>query len=1010
MGLKIKIDPKNAAIALQSLRKDFNGLATGAKLSEKQMKKLEKRFIKGLEAKKGKDALDKFQKSAKLTRMEMARLHLGLGNFSGAMGIASGKIKSMAKNIFSLQGAMTALAAALSFKFVLDRFETYEVALKDLVKVTDENLGTIEKRLQELPKKLGSGTEKLQAYYQVVSAGVTDIAKSTEVLIDTARVSKVAHISQADVIKGVTSLLDAYAGSMKNSTEAADLLFQMEAKGKTTVKELIPVIGGLANLSASLGISFDEMGASMAQVTQFAGNTSEAATQYQAILTALISPQKEMITLLKEYGSVQDAIKKIGFVNVVKKIAEASSKGGVLQTDLLKKLLGGRKEATIGMLALIKNDFAGLEDRMESMANKTGKLDKAWEAWEVTLQATRTVFNNTIGSFFREFGQELAPDVQRNLEEMSEWLGTNKPQIMDAFDDISTLVGSIGELSIKSTSFFADVLKFYNQLPDVVKEIGILGLVFGGKKLRMVMAAITLGAVVIKDLGKLSELADEDLVSYKTLLTMHGKDLDEFMKRLEKDPTLTLLVQRRKEMQEEIKEIKELPTGMEYTPAFYDTQRSKMGEENISWLKKYVGGITTQKNKMEGLQRDLGLINNAIFDQWRENDYSTIVKESPDKAQVFFHEMGEENIAWMEKMGDAWLAFSDVTDVPIVKINKGIQTWKTSVEDFNKEIKGLEKNFARLVKGMTPPPKSTWNMMQEISPIGETPEEERLRTDAMNEQLRRERMRRSSGFAQKDMKKAYEQMHGGPEMDAALAENKEKNQYQLKETIKTLEKLEELTEDAAQIMRGTMSDIFFSGMTDGFNSLKDVAQSTLNAIARMTADFMADMVAEVLRDIAKAGLSALKQFAITIGSSIIGSFGSSGTSSGGGYTGPKAGSPTTVGNVNVGAPFHRGGVVGVTPTILRNVSPLVFENAPRLHSGLRKGEYPAILEKGEEVIPADKQSGGMTVNLTIMALDSKSFVEFTNRNPGAIINPINKALSRGDSNLINNIQMAAGKR
>ena len=30
-----------------------------------------------------------------------------------------------------------------------------------------------------------------------------------------------------------------------------------------------------------------------------------------------------------------------------------------------------------------------------------------------------------------------------------------------------------------------------------------------------------------------------------------------------------------------------------------------------------------------------------------------------------------------------------------------------------------------------------------------------------------------------------------------------------------------------------------------------------------------------------------------------------------------------------------------------------FSNAPRLHSGLRSDEYPAILQKGEEVIPAD---------------------------------------------------------
>ncbi|MCE5335652.1 MAG: hypothetical protein LLG06_13795, partial [Desulfobacteraceae bacterium] len=48
--------------------------------------------------------------------------------------------------------------------------------------------------------------------------------------------------------------------------------------------------------------------------------------------------------------------------------------------------------------------------------------------------------------------------------------------------------------------------------------------------------------------------------------------------------------------------------------------------------------------------------------------------------------------------------------------------------------------------------------------------------------------------------------------------------------------------------------------------------------------------------------------------------------------------------------FHSGGIVGNGGTT-RPVNPLVFVGAPRLHSGLASDEFPAILQRGELVIP-----------------------------------------------------------
>lgn len=53
---------------------------------------------------------------------------------------------------------------------------------------------------------------------------------------------------------------------------------------------------------------------------------------------------------------------------------------------------------------------------------------------------------------------------------------------------------------------------------------------------------------------------------------------------------------------------------------------------------------------------------------------------------------------------------------------------------------------------------------------------------------------------------------------------------------------------------------------------------------------------------------------------------------------------------------HTGATVGVTAGLSRLVNPLLFSGAPRFHNGLAPDEFPAILERGEQVIPRG-QSG-----------------------------------------------------
>ena len=82
--------------------------------------------------------------------------------------------------------------------------------------------------------------------------------------------------------------------------------------------------------------------------------------------------------------------------------------------------------------------------------------------------------------------------------------------------------------------------------------------------------------------------------------------------------------------------------------------------------------------------------------------------------------------------------------------------------------------------------------------------------------------------------------------------------------------------------------------------------------------------------------------------------------------------------------FHSGGIVGRDSSFTRSLPGSLFSHAPRLHSGLMPDEFPAILQKGEAVIPKDAVGGGGDTNVFIYAVDSKSFEDMCKRNPSAI--------------------------
>ena len=401
----------------------------------------------------------------------------GIGKASNVAGnqaeLFGRKTKTAISGMGGLITGLGAKIAALGLGFAairlgkgaVDSTADFEEVLVDMGKVTDQSFDDIKKSILSIKPTLGSATELVKGYYQVISAGVTEPVKAIETLTVASKLAKTAHTDQGEVVKGLTSVMDAFGTS---AIESADAMQTIEKAGKTSVAELVPIIGEISASSKALGVNLNEMGAGFAAITKFSGGTEKAATQFRALLISLLNPTKELTALLQKYGGAQAAIKEIGLEGVMKLIAD-STKGNA---EALKTMLGPT-EAYLGFLGLTNAEMKGYQDNMTSMEAKTGALDKAWLNYEKTLKSIRSTLKNVIAQIFID--GTASEGIKQILTDLTNWVIQNK------------------ELLIKELKLLFNLIVGTVKLLWQFKEVLIA---VGGTYLAVTMIKALVGAVI----------------------------------------------------------------------------------------------------------------------------------------------------------------------------------------------------------------------------------------------------------------------------------------------------------------------------------------------------------------------------------------------------------------------------------------------------------------------------------------------------------------------------------
>ena len=407
---------------------------------------------------------DTSEDSAKRASKQMDQFKATMKGFLGAQII--GRMTSGLSNGFGV-----AIDSALGFETALTEIQTI---LPKTQKLTEQQT----QALEDLGKQYGtSATEQAKAYYQVISAGVTDATKATS-LLDNANKLAVGGISDVgSSIDILTSIVNSYGQENITAQQSADSLFSTVQLGKTTVSELASSLAGVLPSARSAGVGLDLVNSSIAVMTTNGVNTSESVTKLRALFASLAMKSKEL-------GAGMDisAVKSDGLVTVLQRLEKRT---GGNSKELLNLL--GRQEAVDAAQILMRDSASALTDTYKKVQEGVGAADEAFKKFEKNSEFQIKRLKANAESIGKSLIDSLVPTLNFAAKAMNKFLNPPETSTLKAVrDEVTKTRDRIAELGEKR-KLYENIQdqspKFKENLANVTSEIASQE-----KKLKLLLA------------------------------------------------------------------------------------------------------------------------------------------------------------------------------------------------------------------------------------------------------------------------------------------------------------------------------------------------------------------------------------------------------------------------------------------------------------------------------------------------------------------------------------------
>ena len=252
----------------------------------------------------------------------------------------------------------------------ISEINTLQIKISEIRTISQETQLTQEKWLRSVQKlsiKYAHSTGDITAgIYQTISNQIAKGEEAVKFMENALAFANVTGATSADSVGLLTTGLNAYSKSIAATEQVAASYYKTIELGRVRAEEMATTIGRTAPLASVLGVKLNELNAAVATMTIQGQPVNVSTTLLRGILLKLIKPTESMNKLFKEWGveSGENAVKTMGFVNVIRKLNDEVLRGGQARIGELF----GRERPMTGMATLAKNNLHNYEQTLAKYA------------------------------------------------------------------------------------------------------------------------------------------------------------------------------------------------------------------------------------------------------------------------------------------------------------------------------------------------------------------------------------------------------------------------------------------------------------------------------------------------------------------------------------------------------------------------------------------------------------------------------------------------------------------
>ena len=335
--------------------------------------------------------------------------------------LASGKISKLRRGISGVnstiennrRGMLAAGAASVAFGTLAVRaaadFDKGMREVNTLINFSNRELDLLGYQVRELAKDFGiNAVDATKALYSAISAG-QEPAEAIEFLGVAAKTSIGGVTDLETAVDGLTSIVNAFGYESSETQDVADIMFETMRRGKTTIGELSDFFFQAAPVSSALGVTFEELSASITTLTLSGTPTRVAMTQVRQAMVALAKPTADMEELFEAVGfeSGLAAIRSEGLVGALTKLQEES---GATEEEFIKAV--GSIDALQAVMGLTGKNTPAFLDNMIAMENAAGNVERAYATMADSTSQKFAEMTAAMQDAKIEIGENLAPAME----------------------------------------------------------------------------------------------------------------------------------------------------------------------------------------------------------------------------------------------------------------------------------------------------------------------------------------------------------------------------------------------------------------------------------------------------------------------------------------------------------------------------------------------------------------------------------------------------------------------